>query len=761
MNISEEIQTDLKSLADFFDQEDKAVRERQVRTWRKLKLYWEGFQRVYYDDIAHDWRVWDASLTQSSDDSVYYDKPVNIFRAYLESIIAALSISIPAILCIPDDAEDNLDCQTAKSGDKIARLIYRHNDVPLLWIQALYTLVTEGMIACYNYTDTNEEYGYVDKPKEEDTEEEHHVCVNCKSIIDEIYDQTESLNDRERDEFDPGDDDVDLAAKLKEGPVCPYCQSELDPELQKSKIIITRITGTTKEPKSRQCLQILGGLYVKVPNYARRQCDIPYLRWSYETHYTFAIDKYEELRDNLSESARLKTGYDGGQEYDRWGRMSPQYRGEWPLNTVTWRHYWFRPESYNYLAKDRAAALKKKFPDGCHAVFINDLFAEACNECLDDHWTLTFDPLSDYLHHQPMGELLVNIQDITNDLIALTVQTIEQGIISTFADPNVVDFDAYRQSEASPGSLYPLKPQPANKNISEAFFPLKPATLGQEVLPFGEKIQTMGQLAVGALPSIFGGMAEAGSKTASEYSMSRAQALQRLQTHWKMLTYWWKQIFAKVIPQYMKDMIEDERFVTRNKIGAFENILIRKADTEGTIGSIELAPDENLPVTPAQKKDVFMQLMQFANPQLIGILSAPENIPFIREVLGIPELAIPGDVDREKQNEEISQLINSVPLSDSQSSVPVDPILDNHQIEAEICRHFLVGEEGRELKIDNPEAYLNVLLHMKEHMMFATQGLMGPQGQPPSPNGEDKSKTTPPDSEAPIQGEEDAVTPIH
>ena len=38
------------------------------------------------------------------------------------------------------------------------------------------------------------------------------------------------------------------------------------------------------------------------------------------------------------------------------------------------------------------------------------------NESLDDHWTLTYNPLSDYIHYDPIGLLLSSVQDITNDL---------------------------------------------------------------------------------------------------------------------------------------------------------------------------------------------------------------------------------------------------------------------------------------------------------------------------------------------------------
>src|SRR5262245_5900087 len=121
----------LKQVVDHFDAEDRAVRERQIRVWRRLKLLWENIQHTYYSEVAHDWRVPDFDTTGGSDQA-NYDKPVNIFRAYLESIIAALSINVPPVTCYPDDADNPLDIVTAKAGDKIAELIFRHNDAPLL-----------------------------------------------------------------------------------------------------------------------------------------------------------------------------------------------------------------------------------------------------------------------------------------------------------------------------------------------------------------------------------------------------------------------------------------------------------------------------------------------------------------------------------------------------------------------------------------------------------------------------------------------------
>jgi hypothetical protein len=165
---SEEIQQLLRTVVDHFDKEDVSIRERQIRTWRQLKLLWDGYSRTWFSEVAHDWRIDDAQSNGDSDQASY-DKPINVFRAYLESIIAALSVTVPPIKCYPDDADNTMDLATARAGDKIAQLIYRHNDVPLLWLHALFIYMTEGMVACYSYPRSDDKYGtYEDKKYSDD-----------------------------------------------------------------------------------------------------------------------------------------------------------------------------------------------------------------------------------------------------------------------------------------------------------------------------------------------------------------------------------------------------------------------------------------------------------------------------------------------------------------------------------------------------------------------------------------------------------------
>ncbi len=765
---SQEVQQLLKTVIDSFDQEDTFVRQRQLRQSRLLKLLWSGFTNVWYSETAHDWRV-GSTLTEQTYDAEFYEKPVNVFKAYLESIIAAMSINIPTIDCAPDDVDNPLDMATAKAGNKIAELVYKHNDAPLLWLHALYLYCTEGMVAAYNYVDYDKKYGTKTEDEYENDEVniESKVCPICKVELPD-----HELSQREENEFQPDDEDVAVQNVLQEGDICPNCMVLVHPEIQTEKLIVPRLVGQTEKPKSRQCIEAFGIMNVKIPFYARCIDEAPYLKYSYETHYSNAIECWGHLRNKFGGNHKITPGKGLGTDYyDRWARLPVQYLGDYPRDTCTVDSYWLRPSSFNILSDENdVKKLKKLYPNGAKVVLINAEFAEACNEDLDDHWSITRNPLSDYIHYDPLGLLLTSIQEITNEIISLTLQTIEHGIPQTFADPNILDFNAYRNTEATPGAIYPTKPN-AGKSISDGFYEVKTATLSQEVLPFFEKTQELGQLASGALPSLFGGSQPNSSKTATQYTLSRTQALQRLQTPWKMFTFWWKDIFGKVIPQFIECMEEDVRFTKKSYDGTYLNSFIKMSEVEGTLGDIELESSEQLPASWAAMKDTIMQMMQGANPEVMQALMSPENIPMVKQTIGLHNFTIPGEDDRQKQYEEIKLLINSAPIpgmdGQMQPSVQVDPNVDNNAIEADICRRWAVSDVGRQCKIDNPPGYQNVLLHMKQHndIQMAMSAMaagapapqnpamapppsMGPGGNTsnnsaPNPAGDDKGKSRP------------------
>ena len=733
----------LMEVIDHYQAEDQGVRERQIRTMRRMKYLWEGFSRTWWNEVAHDWRVWDDTQVDDTNQASY-DRPVNVFRAYLESIIAALSTTIPPITCYPDDADNPLDIQTAKAGSAIAKLIYRHNDINYLWIHALFLYCTEGTVFFHNQSKKSEKYGTTESDVTEDmpVEMQDYICSVCQTNIASV-----PLSEREKNEFDPDDEDI-LSHDIlnnKDGLFCPQCLTLVEPTLQQSTLIVERIVGKTSNPKSRQCLDAYGMLYVKVSNYARDLAHSSYLALSQEIDFAQARDEFPEFR------LEIQPGEGGNWEpYERWGRQNIQYNGEFPTNVVTRRDWWLRPASFEILAdRDEAKRLKKKFPDGAKVTIINETLVAKCNQSLDDHWTATHNPLSDYLSFDPLGLLLVSIQEITNDLVSLVLQTIEHGITQTFADPAVLNFDAYRQMETAPGMINPATPK-AGRSLQEAFYDIKTANLSAETLPFANQIQEYGQLVVGASPTLFGGDLE-GSKTASQYSMARTQALQRLQTPWKMFVNCWKELHGKIIPAFIKDMDEDERYVDKNDAGDFINVFVRIAEVQGKIGNIELEANENLPFNWLQIKDTVMALIQASNPQVQAWIMDPENLPLIHKAIGLDEFFIPGEDSRNKQYAEIKLLLEGTPVENTEfaqltpedaemlavqgqplpqefaPSVNIEPDTDNHQVEFQICQKWFNSPAGQLAKTENNAGYQNVLLHAKQHLQIMQQQMMEQQ----------------------------------
>jgi hypothetical protein len=770
---------DLLDVVRHFDIADKFTRDRQVRKWRKQMCYWDSLQFLWWSDIVHDWRTPDqaqddfvGSGVDIDVDPTLYAKVINIYRAHGEVIIAAMSSSIPKTMFPPDDADNPMDIMAAKAKSKLAELIQRHNYAELLLTKALFLLYNQGLVCAYNESYTSPEYGQVKTPINEDMTKtsRSYMCPNCASHLG-----TEDLGTKPIDqsgEVPQQDDSQEQAPNVlptnnmapHTDVICPYCSDQyqqevrVQPEFEDYDELTSETTGWDVEDKCRELLTFWGPLNVKVPAWIRRIQDSPYLILETEEHFGKMQDIYEEIAEKIQPSSNLE-------RFDRAMRTPTTYAGDVPRDLVTVRRCWLRPWAFNVLggkmsdstlegvAGERIRDLKEKFPKGCYVVIINDdIIAEAVEDKLDDHWTLTHHPLSDQIHAEPLGAPMMPVQEVTNELVNLELESIEHNIAEIFADSDTLNFDAYQKSEARPGMVFPVTKRPGEA-IGNSFYSVTSGTLGKEVEVFANRLEKFAQFVVGSLPSVFGGQIEGGSNTAKEYEMSRAQALQRLSTTWRLITIWWGQVMGKAVNSYAQNMLEDEHYTEDKGGGSFMNVWIRKAHLTGKVGNAYVEASESLPVSWNEKRSMVMNMLTMNNPQLMAVMSDPENAGFIARVIGVPELYIPGDEDRNKQLMEIMQLIQEEPMEmpgmgvdpmtgqppiQEQSSVQIDPDLDNHSIESEVCAVWLKSAVGQDMKQNKPAAYYNVLLHFKEHKQLAAQQMIPPpsqDGQQPPPDG--------------------------
>lgn len=681
-----------------YETRDDGIRQKMVRLWRKCELYMDGIQSIIWDEHASDFRsATDAirELDQRRDefDPYYYDKIVNIFRAFAESVIAALSQEVPPVIFPPDNADDVNDVNTSRGYTKISELIAKHNQAPMLLVRALFTLWNQGCICAYTYTKEDASYGTVKTPqiKMMDEPAKAYSCPICGNSLDEAPDIDGNI-------------------------MCDKCGYQGPPDEEYTTIKVPRIVGESESPKSRECIEIFGPLDVFFPHYVKHQKHIPVLILKSDVHYTYAQELFEKLSDDIT-----PTEYETD---ERWARSHPEGLGEDEDDILTMRRVWIRSWAFNKYKKNNPelhAELRRLYPNGCYAAVVNDKVAEKEDESLDDRWTISINPMSSHLMAKPLGAPMLPIQEMTNELLLLQLQSIEYGIPETFVEATAINWQKYNEQPAKPGMLYPAKAL-AGKGIKDSFETLQTAVFPKESIEYGQILEKHGQFVVGAFPSIYGGAMPGGGKTAAEYNMSRNQALQRLSIVWKFVSWWWAQTMSKAVYSFHQNLMNgktDEHFTKRSG-SSWETIWIRREELLGKVGQVEPEMGEGFPQSWAQKKDLLVQLIQFNNDYLNQALFHPENTALLASALGLREFYVPGDRSRNKQITEIALLIQQEPLDEfgEQPSIPIDPDLDEHPIELEACRAWMISEYGQDAKMNNPAGYANVRAHAAQHLMM-------------------------------------------
>jgi hypothetical protein len=781
----------LSEIIDRLDRHDRFTRDTQIKKWRRQMCYWDGIQYIWWSDFARDWRTPEQiheEDPQSDIDPALYAKVINVYRAYGEVIIAAMSSALPTVPFIPDDAENPDDITSAKAYTKIGMLIQKHNYAELLFMKALFILYNQGVVFGYNENRASGKYGVYEKPIVQDhlVVTREYYCANCGYSLgsDEVSANPMAPPDAPTGGVPPvGEEEMDPmnnpsppdpypqaappqapspslppAAQSPMGvQQCPQCGYENMPEADDFEDIIPRMVGYDKVPKSRECLEVYGPLNVKIAPWASKKEDTPYLILETEEHYAKLQDIYPEIAERIQPLIDLDT-------FDRSMRTNILFKGDVATDLCTTRRCWIAPWAFNVLGvesrKEDIATLKGLYPNGCYAVVINrDLVVEGIADYMWDHWTPTEHPLAETIHAESIGSGTVPIQDMTNEGWNLTLEGIEFGIPELYADPDVLDFDSYSRSEARPGQISPAK-APAGRSLGEGFFEARTASVSQEIDKFLNRLSQTGQFISGALPTVFGGAIQGGSGTAREYEMSRAQALQRLQITWKIVKIWWAQMLAKAVRSFALNMMEDEKYIEKRG-STYVNVWIRKIHLTGKVGEVEPDVNEAFPISWAQKRDMILQMLQGGNEDVAAVLRHPENAGLIALTIGVPELYIPGDDDRNKQLAEIAEMILTEPQMGPpssgppgagapppgagpalpeepgmggpappgppeqqmmpQSTVPIEPTLDNHEVEMATCQAWLKSEVGLLYKKENPGAYLNVLLHMQAHQQLVQQ----------------------------------------
>jgi len=740
-----------------------------------------------------------------------YQFVTNFYQGFGLSFVAVLSQDVPSVRFYPQSAQSLVDIAAAKAASDVAELVERNNHVEHLLTSIGYFLWTDGKLGAYvRYVEDGQRFGFreqeivagVEIPLGEDVWK----CPQCGKETPVGGDQIADSSDQEAgvdgeispgslhsaagapeygaqenpgnsgrddgygngrisgDEFDDevlrGANSASLrttnlknASRLEAGATgaCPGCGAELgEKDLKRAeRVTVPRVVETRRVANGQEVISIAGGLELNTPVWANEMHEFPYLQWQTEVHraklkaaYPHAANKIETTPSQGAEDV-----------YARVSRISVEqglpsiHPGDALMNLITFDRTWLRPWAfYSVEDEDVRRELLALFPDGCYVAFAGDAYCEARNESMDDHWRVLHALPGDGQNRPSVGDSLVQVQERYNVLSNMQAETYEYGIPPIYADPQVLDFDALANQVAEPAAHFPARARPGQP-LAAGFFQPAPAQVPPDMIRHQQDlIGPVAQFLTGLFPAVFGGNME-DVKTASGYALAVDQALGRLGLVWRRLKQFYGEVMLLGVESFRKNRPEDVDVPLLGPDGMLDARMIRVADLKGNI-AVHPEADETFPRLKSQQRGVLQQLFGLKDPLIQEAMADPANVGYIKNVLGLTELVVPGEDSRNKQLREIQVLLGAAPIvvevasgqrpatseeggthSVVLPSVAVDLLLDNHAVEFEECKRWANSEAGQSARMTNPAGFANVRAHAEAHLR-AIQQSAAVQGEP-------------------------------
>ena len=719
----------------------------EIRDAWKARYFWRGNQYLLPGKNGA-WVLPQLILVggQSYDD---HNQETNIYLAFGDTIISALTAGTPSVRFEPDDPTNAADVKATENADGARKLIDRANNMIILQEDLARFLWTDGRGLAYTrYVIDAQRFGYEPEP--------------------EIDDELAYL--------------PELGGK---GPD----EDGLDPLLS-----------SKGKPRGQETIEMFGALETKIPMQARCLEDCDYLLLSREFDITRMKTKYPNKADDL-QPMQTPTA---NMEYARLARTSIM-TGMRPSNmtndAMTYQTTetlgWIRPSFYQEVKKDNVAKYKwllDRFPKGAMIAMVGKTVCEARNESMADHWTLFHARPGDGTHRPALGSPLIPLQEKLNDCMDYIHEAFMHLIPLKWVDSEAVDTEALSQLQAKPNQYVKMKRKP-DKDLAGNIYVEPQIQIAEGLLVYIEKLfGEFAQFLCGAFPALFGG--NTGSNdTASGIASQRDQALGRIGLTWRNI----KAGYAQIIRQAVMCAAEFRNSTMSGEVpaagGVKERISISPQDLKGNVRCYP-DTDENFPESWVAQRAVWTQLMAAAekNPILGAIIATPRNLAIAKDKIGVPEVVIPAAASAMKQESEtilllegateenpkitagkalIAQMLkDGTPPEDPKimtltqalsalppmvSSVPIDEELDDHAAEMAEMKTFANTPKGIEARTEKPEGWKNFKLHFTEHQQALAKQQAGQSAPAAKPVSESLSVNF---KDLPVDGQVQAAAKI-
>ena len=424
--------------------------------------------------------------------------------------------------------------------------------------------------------------------------------------------------------------------------------------------------------------------------------------------------------------------------------------------------------------------LDQIFPEGCHAVYLGDTYAESWNESMDDASAIGFPYAGDGMAREAMMDDAIVIQDDFNDSMNAMREATDLGWPRTYINCEDDEFDAIQDQKSEPYAFSPMKAR-QGMPLEQNFFREPDLILPQSIV---QRLEYLAgpflQFVLGTPPALFGGgMKE--QETANGYAQARAQAMGVKGIPWQSVQWLMARMYYMAALCASKNPDHSEEILVPSKQEGAKSLKLERL-RKGHFGAF---PDEDssFPESTAAKRALLQQLLTIAaqNPDVaLQLLGNPYNWEIFKQVFGFSEMQMQEATSAAKQMREIELLLDQQPLPPSpqemqafalqhqqalqqhavmalqaqaagqpmppspptpvmadfngtqypeellQPSIPVDE-LDYHQYEGPAGQSWLSSEAcWRELNVGRPDTtgeivpntlgVLNVKLHTKAHL---------------------------------------------
>jgi hypothetical protein len=664
----------LRELVRQYRAEGVVARRHEIRRIRQARLFWQGLQYGWWNPNDMNWHL--PYENRSSDDRELEEMPryqfvTNFYQGFGLSFVAVLSQDVPSVRFYPQSAQSLEDISAARAASDVAELIEQNNQVEQLLTSIGYFLWTDGKLGAYvRYVADGQRFGFHEEAVLEALEiplgEDTYLCPDCGKETP-AHDRDQAVGATLGSPgYDGGEAERGGASPAPtESPSCKGCGAALALENMRKaeRVTVPRVAGSRRVPNGQEVISIAGGLELNTPVWANEMHEYPYLQWQAEVHRAKLKAAYPHAAKNIETSPSQ-----GSEDvYARVSRLSVEqglpsiHPGDALMNLITFDRTWLRPWAFYSIEDEKVRGeLLTLFPDGCYVAFAGEAYCEARSESMDDHWRVLHALPGDGQNRPSVGDSLVQVQERYNVLSNMQAETYEYGIPPIYADPQVLDFDALANQVAEPAAHFPARARPGQP-LAAGFFQPAPARVPPDMVQHQQElIGPVSQFLTGLFPAVFGGNME-DVKTASGYALARDQALGRLGLVWRRMKQFYADVILLGVDCFRKNRPEDAEIPLLGPDGVFDSRAIRLVDLKGNI-AVHPEADETFPRLKSQQRGVLQQMFAINDPVIQRALTEPANLGYIKNVLGLTEMVIPGEDSRNKQLREIQQLLASPPI---------------------------------------------------------------------------------------------------